>query len=483
MGTLTLAGGTALSYSSEPWATSPAAAYSAWCAAAGISDTSTLQAIDEDDEAYSFTLAAPFFVDTPGRAFVSTEGGVGFYTGVPGDTTLSNYTGESIPNINRFIGSRSKPLFALTYHPYDSDLRSVNGKIAQSANATFIFVRHEQYNDDTLNKYDVAIRIAAQSIEMIGANFDTDTKILLTEWPEYSDYADPTYVQQALIEDQPTNSTRRVTVSVLVGGDPMGLLSAASPLGAPRAVGMTTVTAQAATVGPLGSPLAMAVAAVMATALAPGVLGGAAALASVPLAASASAPALLGGAAALAYHDFTGQLGDVTTRYVMDLVTPAGARRVPISSWQATLQTGSSNYVQCVVPACAPWVGDLAAATEFAICRRAVLPNGSAIEHEMARAPTLSLQFDRGPSRYTCTLSGYSDAFAADLDPPAATDRHLTGIRSVSSGSGNRRVRCAVDWLLRPGQRAWADGVPMVVDYINYYALAGDAYMDVGSRS
>lgn len=194
-----------------------------------------------------------------------------------------------------------------------------------------------------------------------------------------------------------------------------------------------------------------------------------------------SAPSPLSTLALLAVHDFTGVLGDAVTRYVMDLITPGGTVRVPISSWQATLQTGSSNYVQCVVPAVSAWADSVNAATEFVISRTATV-GGTVIEYEMARAPVQTAQFDRGPAKYTCTLSGYSTAFAEDLDPPTTYDRDLVGIRSVSSGSTNMRVRCAVDWLLRPGHRAYADGVAMVVSYINYYAPSGnDSYMDVGA--
>lgn len=193
-----------------------------------------------------------------------------------------------------------------------------------------------------------------------------------------------------------------------------------------------------------------------------------------------AAPSPLSPAKAVAFHDFTAQLGDTITHYVMDLLTPTGTYRVPISSWQATLQTGSSNYVQCVIPACSQWVDTLNAATEFVIWRRAVLPSGAAIEYEMARAPADTPAFDQSPSRHTCTLSGYSDAFAESLDPPAAYDRELTGLRTISSGS-SLRVRCAVDWLLRPGHRAYVQGAPFVVRYINYYAPSGfDSYMDVG---
>jgi len=243
-------------------------------------------------------------------------------------------------------------------------------------------------------------------------------------------------------------------------------------------------SARTAAPGPLGTPTLLAAALVAAYASAPGPLGTGAALASLPLAARIAAPSPLGAATAIAYHDFTGQLGDIVTRYTMDLITPAGTVRVPISSWQATLQTGSSNYVQCVIPACTVWVSAINAATEFVISRRATLPNGTALELEMARAPTDQAQFDQGPQRYTCTLSGYTDAFAEDLDPPATYDRTLTGVRSISSGEGTLRVRCAIDWLLRPGHRAYVNGTPFVVGYINYYAPSGfDAYMDAGSRA
>ena len=198
------------------------------------------------------------------------------------------------------------------------------------------------------------------------------------------------------------------------------------------------------------------------------------------LLASVRAPSPLGAPAVLAYHDFTGSLGDVISLYVMDLVGPSGTVRVPVSSWQATLQTSSANYVQCVVPACGEWVDALNAATEFVIRRRAVLPGDLALEVVMARAPAEQLAFSLSPERYTCTLSGYSTAFAESADPPAKYDRELTGLRTISSGSA-LRVRCAVDWLLRPGHRAFVQGTPFVVKYINYYSPTGfDSYMDVG---
>jgi len=199
-----------------------------------------------------------------------------------------------------------------------------------------------------------------------------------------------------------------------------------------------------------------------------------------PMAPRLAAASPLGAASLVLLHDFTGLVGNLLSLYTMDLVTAGGLVRVPVSSWQATLQTGSSCYVQCVVPACSAWWSAINAATGFVISRRAVLPGGAVVEYEMARAPAEAVQFDQGPARYTCTLSGWAPEFAEDLDPPAVFDCLLAGVRSVSRGS-KVRVRCAIDWLLRPGHRAFVQGVPFVVRYINYYAPSGsDAYMDVG---
>lgn len=191
----------------------------------------------------------------------------------------------------------------------------------------------------------------------------------------------------------------------------------------------------------------------------------------------------LGAVTVLGFHDFSGAVGDLTTLYVLDMIDAEGAAvRVPIGSWQATLQTDVSSYVQCVIPACADWVGTISDSVEFVIYRRAVLPSGTALDYEMARAPLEQARFDRGPERYTCTISGYATAFAADEDPDAAYNRTLFGIRSISTGQGTR-VRCAIDWLLRPGHRVFAEDVSFVVGYINYYVPGFDGYMDVGERT
>lgn len=281
---------------------------------------------------------------------------------------------------------------------------------------------------------------------------------------------------------------------------PQAVVSAASPLGAPAVLASNSISTLIAAPSMLGaakilgeqvvgwsfaaSPLGVPSvygALSCAWATAPSMMGAPAALGSFPVVVIAAAASMLGSARALGYHDFTGQIGAAITRYVMDLTTPAGLVRVPISSWQATLQAGAKNYVQGVVPAVADWIDAINDATEFVITRAADTSVGR-IEYEMARAPLEQISIARGPTNYTATLSGYSTAFAENEEPDAAYDRTLTGIRSTTTGTAATRVRCAIDWLLRPGQRAYyGDGASFVVRYINYYVPAtGDAYMDVG---
>jgi len=268
---------------------------------------------------------------------------------------------------------------------------------------------------------------------------------------------------------------------LLLGASSLAWAADASPLRQPSVVAYLQVNTYAAAPAVLGTPVVRSLnAAAMAAAAGP--LGAVLAVGYIPLSSFAAADSPLGAALALAYHDFTDQLGDAITRYVMDLTTPGGLVRVPISSWQATLQTGASNYVQCVVPAVADWVDSINAATAFTITRAATPAGGATIEYEMASAPLEQIQLSQGPTNFSGTLSGYSTAFAEDEAPDAAYDRTLAGVRSVASGSSGYRVRCAIDWLLRPAQRAYLpDSSSFIVGYINFYQPQGnDSYMDVG---
>jgi hypothetical protein len=254
------------------------------------------------------------------------------------------------------------------------------------------------------------------------------------------------------------------------------------PLGAPAALGSQAV-ARVAADGPLGAAAVLG-AQRFAFARTESPLGAPAIRGTMPTVAFVAAPGPLGSPAALAWHDFTGQVSErAVLYYVADLITPGGTVRVPISSWQATLDTDGAGYVQCVIPACAPWVDTIVAATEFVIYRRATLTNGEAIEYEMARSPVGFRDYAQGPSNYTVTISGYPDALTPNASPPTTFDRTLTGVRQVSQGDGGIRVRADIDWLLRPGMRAYYGSTPVLVDYINFYVPGNDQYMDLGERA
>lgn len=213
-------------------------------------------------------------------------------------------------------------------------------------------------------------------------------------------------------------------------------------------------------------------------------LGSGAVRATFPQAARVQGRSPLGSARITAWHDFTGAVSATSTlAYVMDLIGPGGTVRVPISSWQATLQTDAACYVQCVVPACLPWVETIAAATQFVIYRRATTTAGSSIEYEMARSPVETRSYAQGGFNYTCTISGYPDALTPNASPPTVYDRTLSGVRAVFDGDGGMRVTSDIDWLLRPGMRAYYGAVPILVDYINYYVPGSDQYMIVGERA
>lgn len=197
-----------------------------------------------------------------------------------------------------------------------------------------------------------------------------------------------------------------------------------------------------------------------------------------------SAPSPLAPAAVSAAADYTHLLDESSVRFVMDLTTPSGTVRVPISSWQGTLQTENSNYLQCVVPACGDYLDDINVATDFTVYMTGDLTNGGSVQQMLATSTLDTLATNRGATNWTATLSGYTAGFALQDSPPPEFDRTMTGIRSTSTSGAGTRARCSLDWLLKPGHRAYLDETTSIVTaYVNYYVNANDRYMDIGERS
>ncbi len=191
----------------------------------------------------------------------------------------------------------------------------------------------------------------------------------------------------------------------------------------------------------------------------------------------------LGSGKGRAYNDFTGAVDPASTlAYVADLITPDGIVRVPISSWQATLQTDQACYGQMVVPAIFEQLESVTSATEAIVYRKAALTGGGNVEQIMLRFPVETRSLSQGSTNYTAVLSGYFDAFPGESDLPAEMTRDMLGVRSISEDGGGTRLRCDVDWLLRPGMKARYGSTEIDVSYINYYVPGSDQYMDIGER-
>lgn len=183
-----------------------------------------------------------------------------------------------------------------------------------------------------------------------------------------------------------------------------------------------------------------------------------------------------------AFHDWAAGLDPLKTQtyYACDIEDPVlETIRVPVSSWQATLQTDRSSFLQAVIPAADPWLGPIADRpdAEVVIRRGARFEDGSTEETELARAPIRTPRHNRGPTKSTLTVTGYRQMVA----PSSPRTRTVTGVRSVTT-SPDRRVRCEIDWFLRPGDTVNDGEAAFVADYINYYVNRTDAYMDVGER-
>jgi hypothetical protein len=154
--------------------------------------------------------------------------------------------------------------------------------------------------------------------------------------------------------------------------------------------------------------------------------------------------------------------------------------RVPISSWQATLQQDRSSYAQVVIPAAQPWVSGLAARAEtgeFIISGGLRYADGSTREHVIVRAPLRNLRIDEGPRRLTATVSAHW-TLPENLDPRT---REMRGIRSQTNTPGIR-LRADLDWFARPGDVVEGRGHSFTAAYLNMYVTGSEQYMDVGER-
>jgi len=189
--------------------------------------------------------------------------------------------------------------------------------------------------------------------------------------------------------------------------------------------------------------------------------------------------------------DFHDLIEGQTVYSVMDLTLDDDSIvRIPISSWNATIQTDERCYLRCSMPAGELTDDEFDAITEavsFTITMQTTTSRGEPIERSFTCTPTdpdtLLVQIDEGATNYTMQVYGYSDAYPTIDTPAEGFYRPMRGKSSLSTSPDRFRARCSVDWIMIPGDVATDGATEFTVAYMNVYATDdGNTYMDIGSR-
>lgn len=201
----------------------------------------------------------------------------------------------------------------------------------------------------------------------------------------------------------------------------------------------------------------------------------------------ASSYALFGGAVidvlraeGIGYSDFSAALAPHGFGYVLDIESAAAPPlRLPIRAWQATLRRTGASRVQAVVPAAArylaPVTARFASAGRLTIRRQVRRLSGAPFESPLASAPMQAPYYNQTEARTTLTLIGYEPQ---DF-PGSLIERTLEGVRDRSQTGTTRRVRCSIDWLLRPNMVAHVGDWSLLVDWISYQVSVDGHFMDI----
>lgn len=186
------------------------------------------------------------------------------------------------------------------------------------------------------------------------------------------------------------------------------------------------------------------------------------------------------------YSDWLSKLPPIQLQEVYRLIITGAADGLAdlyiggISSWQATNQAGErSSYLQAVIPAADQYLADIDARKngELVIQKGYRLAGGDVTYSEILRSRFDTLRPDRGRRSLTITVSGYQSGKVE-----ASGTRALTGVRTISTSNGKRRVRCEIDLFLQPGMTVTALDQSFKADFINYYVNDSDKFCEVGER-
>jgi hypothetical protein len=202
-----------------------------------------------------------------------------------------------------------------------------------------------------------------------------------------------------------------------------------------------------------------------------------------PISGELSLPVVLSNPSGMMLNDFSSALDLVLAPKYALRISGDPILEIPISSWQATLQRGRSSFLQAVIPAYSNYeIADRVGSSNFSIY---LVTSSGGIEYEslIASAPIENAQISQGPINHTAVLTGFTTSFI-DAPDVSGDAKALSGVRIISTSAGGAtRVRCSIDWFLRPGQTVSGQGSAFIAEYINYYVTSsGQSYMDVGDR-
>ncbi|CAO1663549.1 hypothetical protein NYA30BAC_01995 [Halomonas sp. NYA30] len=171
-----------------------------------------------------------------------------------------------------------------------------------------------------------------------------------------------------------------------------------------------------------------------------------------------------------------GEAFDVAERmevYLLDV----GGQRVPMSSFQATMQRSGASFLQAIIPNGSEYISLLNNGQPMQVHLGYYYPQPDAFSGlaTIAEAPLEQIRSDEGATRHTITISGYGQYKSDTL-----SQRKLKGVQTRSVNQGLRRIRSEIDQLLRPNHYAVdTDGSVFRVDKIQYFVNATSAAMEV----
>lgn len=152
---------------------SAAAAYSTWAGEMGVSDTTSISAIDGDDSNFLLDLgfSVPYGSTATTKIYFVSEGEIGLFTqAIPGVLSFASSASLSKDDatVSRAFINNASPYQAvlLVCKSITTDCRSENGKWQKATNAAILYYKVRRYNDQT-QSLEVAIKFTPGKIEYV----------------------------------------------------------------------------------------------------------------------------------------------------------------------------------------------------------------------------------------------------------------------------------------------------------------------------